>query len=83
MSDVRSTEQQDLPAFPFVIDSGAIEPWLTKRELFAAMALQGWLAGCRNAYSEFTGPAASPHVAAEACVKFADELLDALEKPRG
>lgn len=51
---------------------------LTKRELFAAIAMQGWLAGCRNAYSEFTGP--NTDMAAKAAVTFADALLAALEK---
>lgn len=52
---------------------------LTKRELFAAMAMQGWLAGCENAYSEFTAPGTNTHVAAESAVKFADALLAALD----
>jgi hypothetical protein len=57
------------------------EQWgLTKRELFAAMAMQGWLAGCSNAYYEFTGPASNPGVLARSCVKFADALLAELAK---
>lgn len=67
------------PAFPFVeplIDGGHhVFSGLTKREQFAAMAMQGWLAGCGNAYAEFTGPAKYPEKVAEACVKFADALL--------
>ena len=51
---------------------------LTKREYFAAMALQGWLAGCQNAYSEFTGKAKYAATAAECSVKFADALIKAL-----
>lgn len=53
---------------------------LTKRELFAAMAMQGWLAGCRNAYAEFTGPAKYPELVTNACVAFADALLKELAK---
>lgn len=54
------------------------EQGLTKREYVAAMALQGWLAGCGNAYNEFTGPASYPQKVAESCVKFADALLTEL-----
>lgn len=53
---------------------------LTKREAFAAMAMQGWLAGCENAYNEFTGPATYAATAAKACVTFADALLKELAK---
>ena len=52
---------------------------LTKRELFAAMAMQGWFAGCGNAYSEFTNPNRPPKVMADACVQAADALLAALD----
>lgn len=57
-------------------------PGLSKRELFAAMAMQGWLAGCRNAYSEFTAPGMNTHVAAESAVQFADALLATLTVSR-
>lgn len=70
-------------AYPFFEEINAryfAQQGLTKRELFAAMAMQGWLAGCGNAYSEFTGPAAVPHIAAESAVKFADALLAALSQ---
>jgi hypothetical protein len=53
---------------------------LTKRELFAAMAMQGWLAGCENAYGEFTAPGTNTHIAAESAVKYADALLSALKE---
>lgn len=53
---------------------------LTKRELIAAMAMQGWLAGCRNAYSEFTG--LNTDVVACQSVKLADALLSALDVPK-
>lgn len=55
-------------------------PGLSKRELLAAMAMQGWLAGCENAYNEFTGPATYAETAAKACVTFADALLKELAK---
>jgi len=54
---------------------------LTKRELFAAMAMQGWLSGCANAYHEFTNFDNGAEPMAGACVKFADALLAALETP--
>ncbi len=53
---------------------------LTKRELFAAMALQGWLAGCSNAYSEFTDPGRHSELVAGSCVALADALLKELAK---
>ena len=62
-----------LPAFPFVIDSGAIEPGLTKRELFAAMAMQGYLS---NADAWQRG---DEKQLANACVSNADALLAALD----
>lgn len=64
-----SNDQRNLPAFPFVIDSGAIEPGLTKRELFAAMAMQGLLACDR----------VSDLICATEAVAHADALLTALE----
>lgn len=69
------------PAFP----NHELSTWpgLTKRELFAAMAMQGWLAGCRNAYGEFTAPGDQMQPMANGCVKFADALIAALEVPRG
>lgn len=70
------------PAFPTTETSGSngeystyTTPGLTKREYIAALAMQGWLAGCGNAYAEFTGPAKYPEKVAQACVKFADALL--------
>jgi hypothetical protein len=56
----------------------AVTGGLTKRELFAAMAMQGWLAGCANAYSEFTG--LNVDTAVKASVKVADALLTALRE---
>jgi hypothetical protein len=67
-------------AFPA---SGNSASGLTKRELLAAMAMQGWLAGCENAFSEFTGEARCADVAAKCSVKFADALLAALEQDHG
>ena len=71
-------------AFPIYTPDMPIEggPGLTKRELFAAMALQGWLAGCGNSYGEFTSaPKAAPLVAMR-CVGFADALLAELQPGR-
>ena len=84
----QSNDQQNgkWPAFPGQARDAQGNPiaeyadGLTKRELFAAMAMQGWLAGCDNAYSEFTSPGTHAHVAAESAVKFADALLAALDK---
>lgn len=73
-----STPQSNDPV-SLKLEMKKLEAVLTKRELFAAMALQGWLAGCDNAYSEFTAPGTNTHVAAESAVKFADALMAALE----
>ncbi|MCP4661014.1 MAG: hypothetical protein GY856_36900 [bacterium] len=56
------------------------EPGLTKREYFAAMAMQGELA----AQSEEDGmwDQNSPEHLAERCVAFADALLEELAKPK-
>ena len=52
---------------------------LTKREKFAAMAMQGWLARCASApHSAFI----DPEQVAETAVDFADALLSQLEKAK-
>lgn len=56
----------------YIMAMGAVARGLTKRELFAAMVMQGFAAD-----SEVT--ASSNHVAAMA-VKWADDLLTELEK---
>lgn len=57
------------PAFPIKCLDGAIEPGLTKREHFAAMALQGILASVAEAtHEEFAANA----------VRAADALIAAL-----
>lgn len=89
MSNSVHTESFSEPAFPSQPHDGSGNPacaaniGLTKRELFAAMAMQGWLAGCRNAYGEFTAPGAHAHVAAESAVIFADALIAALSDETG
>lgn len=64
-------------AFPFVLDRGSridCDPGLTKRELFAAMAMQGLCAGpeCEGTHIEDIALAA---------VAMADALIDELNKP--
>ena len=52
---------------------------LSKREQFAAMAMQGWLARCASApHSAFI----DPEQVAETAVDFADALLSQLEKAK-
>jgi len=75
----------DQCAFPVLDDSGSglhcREFGLTKRELFAAIAMQGLLSGAYSAIaglSKINGMAAVK-VAAQTAVEHADELLAALE----
>ena len=72
-------------AFPFV-ETGAMQGesinfGLTKRELFAAMAMQGMLAQVA-AESTPTAWDAAPEVAAAGAVRCADALLAELAKPQ-
>lgn len=60
-------------AFPSVV----ADPGLTKRELFAAMAMQGWLAN-KDRPTHF-----DPKDDMAYCVKIADSLLKALQPPSG
>jgi len=63
------------PAFPLISDEGyIINAGLTKREYFAAMALQGLLTDNEspNSREEFAGYA----------VKFADALIEELSKTK-
>jgi hypothetical protein len=63
------------PAFPLISDDGyIINAGLTKREYFAAMALQGLLTDNEspNSREEFAGYA----------VKFADALIEELSKTK-
>lgn len=55
------------------------EAGLSKRELFAAMAMNGYLAS----YAGLNCPTPSPEKAAEAAVSYADALLQALEAKEG
>jgi hypothetical protein len=56
-------------------------PGLTKRELFAAMAMQGLLANPRLPDMQAnTGERATERVISEQCVEFADALLTALKE---
>ena len=59
----------DSPAFPYSEDE-AIFTGLSKREYFAAMALQGIMASLKPL----------PHDAAEMAVIMANELIEALNK---
>lgn len=68
----------DRPAFPADTDrlpSGAYG--LTKREYFAALAMQGLLAG-----SNWPGVVIGPCQIADHAVEFADALLAELDKPK-
>lgn len=58
-------------AFPNSSQGGSIQAGLTKREYFAALALQGLLSGPKNE---------SPGTAAARAVQCADALIDALGK---
>jgi hypothetical protein len=61
-----------LPAFPFVLpDGNSIEPGLTKRELFAALALQGMYV-----HLEWM----NPRDMAQGALRYADALLAALKE---
>lgn len=72
------------PAFPQIRGDGYVPiPGLSKRELFAAMAMQGLLVGCGgklgNEYSAYAhGPCNDAIV--ERALVVADKLLAALEK---
>jgi hypothetical protein len=74
---------QHEPAFPHIDsvcgtlpDGDRLRTGLTKRELFAAMAKQGYLA----MYAGIDVAAPTPTNAAQAAVEYADALLAALAK---
>ena len=70
----------DKPAFPNSHPHAAHAEGLTRRELFAAMAMQGMAAG--NFWGEnFCHEADHMHLAAKMSVKAADALIAELEKP--
>lgn len=83
-------ENKDIPAFPVQVthrDDGIIvgiqtgntsgfEMGLTKREYFAAMAMQGLLA---NKKTDLSGLRGSYDTVAKDAVMFADELLNHIE----
>ena len=69
-----SNATTDLPAFPTLGPLAATG--LTKRELFAAMAMQGIASNPNAATTE------GPDVVAGAAVEAADALLAELAKPR-
>ena len=69
-----SNATTDLPAFP--IPGPLFATGLTKRELFAAMAMQGIASNPNAATTE------GPDVVAGAAVEAADALLAELAKPR-
>lgn len=64
----------------FVSEQGVVDhpqEGLTKREYFAAMAMQGYCGG------EFTGQSGKPHKdMAEWSVEMADSLIEALNKTK-
>lgn len=64
-------ENSEQSAFPYVLDWSSHEGGLTKREYFAAMAMQGLLAHER--YGSYT-----PEDTAKYAVEQADELLKQL-----
>lgn len=73
--DNKANEQRNAPAFPCQNDNscGDLMPGLTKRELFAAMAMQGLVAST----------ALYPSECAKRSVEHADALLAALDVPKG
>jgi hypothetical protein len=73
----KMTDNANRPAYPLVINHETHQPFdgLTKREYFAAMAMQGLLASCAG---EHEYPIADKIARA---VEMADALLSELEKP--
>jgi hypothetical protein len=63
-SGVLNTEYRDVPG-------------LTKREYFAALAMQGWLAMCGGGNNE---ELPSPQFVADRSVELADALIESLNK---
>ena len=78
-----------IPAFPYdltsfnglpesdLVDALKSSAGLTKREYFAGLALQGWLARCSNVSHH---NALKPCDIAEVSVSMADALLEELDK---
>jgi hypothetical protein len=64
-------------AFPYFGDAGVHEGGLTKREYFAAMAMQGILSGPGE---DWGGEDMGPEGSAEWAVKYADATLAELER---
>lgn len=81
----------DKPAYPIFDSEGKptfesfakVDPQfatgLTKREYFAAMAMQGLIASCANPGALASNLAAYPKIPTEA-IEYADELLKQLEQ---
>lgn len=73
-------ENRKQMAFPITIEdngnASVTHLGLTKREYFAAMAMQGWIA-CQ--YDGFTG---DENAVALKAVKYADAVLAELDKPK-
>jgi len=66
-----TNDNTDTPAYPIRKNDGIIHPGLTKRELLAAMAMQGFIASHALSCPE-------EDEAAEFAVKMADALLSKL-----
>lgn len=66
---MKNSEQ---PAFPLITRGGAIQDGLTKREYFAAMALNGYISAGNQGMPE-------PEQLAAYAISAADELLKQLE----
>lgn len=81
-----STNNKNTSAFPIALQNGLsndchVDAGITKREYFAAMAMQGILANhwCRNDFRDKINGLESNVVASQA-IEFADAILKELEK---
>lgn len=75
-------KNSDQPAYPATLGTGGLSKHydgLTKRECFAAMAMQGYLSILSD--SNVKSPPSAAFVAKQS-VEFADALLSELEKPQ-
>ena len=70
------------PAFPFIGEFGNnqyLEEGLTKREYFAGLAMQGFMAMCAGNTDLVKANIKYPNRLADMAITFADELLNQLE----
>lgn len=70
LGGVKTMKAQDLPAMPTQINGGDLYGGLTKREYYAALAMQGLI----------SSPKDSPASLADDAVSYADALLERLDK---